>query len=510
MVAQGLRSSVATAAEGDKRQLMLLAAAVMISAQLAFRAWALYPSWFYTDDYTLLNRARAHRLPDLEYLSDHFNSHFMPFGKLLIWIVAHSGTTNWALAATTTLVVQLLTSCACWWMLNTLFGIRWANLALLAIFLTNAMAMPALMWWTACLTQLPVQLAFFLAVGTWVRYLRTRRDRWYLLTALSLLLGLSSDVRVMLVAPLLVFLTVMYFGTGRPVERVVSVTRRYWRGLALGGLVTVGYTVYYVLSVPPPFERSPTDVSGVRRSLEVADSLLGNALTSGALGGPWQWYNTTPPIVLAAPPNWAVHLSWVVIAFGVALSLLRRTRALRAWSLMLGYALGLLVLLIVSRGQIYGRLAGMEYRYLTDMVCVIPLCLGLAFLTLRGAQESSEPRPDPVLRGAPRPALVAALVGVICVGGIVSSVRYVDFWHHDNASRDYVKNLQNDLSRARGKVDLPNQLVPPEVMPSYTAPNNVTQNFLPLLAPNTRFPSSSDRLRIIGADGQVRPAEIKT
>lgn len=500
---------VASARDADKRQLVLGIAVLMISAQIGFRAWALYPSWFYTDDYTLMNQARVTSAPGLDYLTEPFNSHFMPFGKLVIWFVTHSGTTNWALAATTTLVVQLLASCACLWMLQTLFGIRWANLALLALYLTSAMSMPGLMWWTACLTQLPVQLAFFLAVGTWVRYLRSRRLHWAMLTALSLLFGLSSDVRVLLVVPLLVAMMLLYFSTGSLRHRFTDTVRRYWPALGIGGVVAFGYVAYYALNVPPPFQDTKAEGAGLRRSAEVANSMLGDALPSAAVGGPWRWYDTTPPIVLAAPPAWAVHLAWVLIALTVALSLLRRRLALRGWLLMLAYAVGLYLLLVVSRGQVYGALAGMEYRYLTDMVCVIPLCLGLVFLELQGAAESSAPRPDPVLRRGIGQRWVVIAVVLVCAGGMVSSWRYVGFWHHKNASRTYVKNVQNDLARAQGNVDLANQLVPPEVMPAYTAPNDITQNYLPLLADNTRFPSSTDHLRVLTQDGQVRTADIK-
>ena len=509
MVAQGLRPMVASAGERDKRQLVLGVATLMIAAQIAFRAWALYPSWFYTDDYTLMNRARTTSFPGVHYLTEPFNSHFMPFGKLLIWWVAHSGTTNWALAASTILVLQLLASCACLWMLQTLFGIRWANLALLAIYLTSAMAMPALMWWTACLTQLPVQLAFFLAVGTWTRYLRERRLLWCVLTALSLVLGLATDVRVLLVVPLLLAMMVLYFGTGRPRARIIDCARRYWPALAMGAAVAGGYIGYYALEVPPPFQDTKAPGAGLSRAFEVANSMLGDALTSGTVGGPWSWFKTTPPIVLAAPPEWAVHLSWVLIALAMALSLLRRRWALRGWLLMGAYAVGLCVLLVVSRGQVYGALAGMEYRYLTDMVCVLPLGLGLVFLELRGAPESSVARADPLLRRGPGRPWVVAAVALVCVGGLLSSVRYVGYWHHDNASRAYVKNLQNGLATARGTVDLANQMVPNDVMPAYTAPNDVTSNYVPLLASNARFPDSTDRLRVLTVDGQVRSARIK-
>ena len=466
MYAQDLRATVASATENDKRRLVLGVGALMIGAQLAFRAWALYPSWFYADDYELMIRARMHVRPDVDYLLSPVDSHLMPLGKLLIWLVSHSGTTNWALAATITLAVQLAASCACLWMFRTMFGERWANLALLALYLTSAIAMPALMWWAAFLNQLPVQLAFFGAMSTWITYLRGRRVRWCVLTALFLVVGLASDVRAMLTVPVLLFVMILYFGAGRPLERLVTIWRDYWPALGIGALVTTAYTVYYVAAIPPPFETGPAQGSGVvTRALGFADSMLGVALTSGAAGGPWEWFKTTPPIVLAGPPAWTVRLSWILISFTVAVSVLRRTRVMRGWALTLGYALALFVLLSASRGQIYGGLAGLEYRYLTEMSFVIPLGLGLVFMELRGAPGSSSLRAHPVLSRGPNRLWVCVVVFGVCAGSIVTSVKYVHFWHYDNAGKNYVQNLQESSAAAPGRVNLPNQAVPPGVMP---------------------------------------------
>ena len=67
-----------------------------------------------------------------------------------------------------------------------------AVLAPLALYLTSGVTMPALMWWTACLNQLPIQLAFFLAVGAWVRYLRGDGLLWLSVPAVPWRSGCSS------------------------------------------------------------------------------------------------------------------------------------------------------------------------------------------------------------------------------------------------------------------------------------------------------------------------------
>ena len=507
LAARAHRQATAFRRSEHSEQLVLATALIMIFAQLGYRSWALYPSWFFADDYSLLLDARARSLPTFGYLVDPFNIHFMPIGRLLAWVVAHSGTTAWVTSASLTLLLQLMASLACFWMLVTLFGMRWANVALLALYLTSAMAMPSFMWWAAALNQLPVQLAFFIAVGWWVRYLRWPRVLHLALAVSALVVGLMGDLRAMLIPPLLLYLTIAYFCRGSVRERLTLARRQYSKAIILISVIGLGYATFYLLTVPSPFEDSQDGpFSKVR---EIADSMLGTAMPTGLWGGPWQWLETTPPIVLAGPPQWLVHLSWVLTSFVVAYALLRRERAGRAWVLLAGYSLALYVLLAASRGQIYGAFAGLEYRYLTDMVCVLPLCLGLAFMELAGAPDSSVSRADPLLRVRIGSGWMAALVALVSFSSLVSSVRYVQFWHHGNPSRDYVKNAQAELDAARGPVDLPRQVVPEAVMPSYTVPDNTTDNFLPLLAANVRFPEVTDRLHMLDANGHLLRARVE-
>ena len=152
-------------------------------------------------------------------------------------------------------------------------------------------------------------------------------------------------------------------------------------------------------------------------------------------------------------------------------------------------------------------MAGLEYRYLTDVLPVVLLAVGLVFLDVPGASGSSEARTEPLLtRPVPR-WLAAGLVAVISLGGLASSWQYVGFWHHDNAGRDYVKTLQKDLDN-QGPLDLADGLVPAAVMPSYTQPNNRVELFVPLVSDRARFPEVSDDLHVVTNNGSVQPAQV--
>lgn len=497
------RAVLSGTVEGSRaEQLVLLTGVTLVVASSAFKAWALLRSYFYLDDYNLLVTA-AEEPWGLDYLLEPYNSHLMPGGRLLAAAVEASGSLNWTLAALLTLGLQTLAGAAALWMLTTLFGARWAVLAPLTIYLTSAMTVPAMMWWTAGLNQVPLQTAFFCAVACWVRYLRGRRLRWLLAVAAALVLGLTFYVKALLIVPVLLFLLLGYFAEGGPARRVLTSVRTYWPAAVAVGAVLAAYLAYYATHVSAPFtETSPGLVA------KIADSMIGEAFAAAAVGGPWRWDPQAPPNAFADAPGWSVHAAWVVIALVVLYAALRRTRTLRAWLLLAIYLACLLGLLVNSRAPVYGRVIGLEYRYLTDAACVLALCLGLAFLTLRGAPGSSAARSEPLLTLRVRPAVTAAIVLVVAVSSLVSTARYVHLWHTENASKAYFATLADDLRRV-GAVDLADTEVPEPVVPPIFAPDNLVRRFMPLFPNEASFPRTTDLLAVVDGSGHLRHADIR-
>ena len=498
---RGLRPVVEIARSAQTRNLVLLSSLAMILAQLGFRAWALYGSWFYLDDYRLLRDAQVH--PGFGDLFTPYNSHLMPAGRLVALLVEASGQLNWTLAATITLLFQAVASGAAVWMLVTLFGARWAVLAPLGIYLFNPISLPAMMWWTACLSQISMQGALFLAVGAWVRHLRGEGLRWIAVTLVGVGYALVFDVKGLLIFPVLAYIALAYFASGSVWLRIRSVVTGYWPALLVGAGVIVVYVGYYIGHVSEPFAKiSPSLIASI------ASTMLGTAFASAAVGGPWNWSALAPPNAFADPPATAVHAAWVALVLVVLYSVLRRLRVCRAWGLLLGYLLALLALLVASRGPAFGSIIGLEYRYLTEASCLLALCVALAFLPVLGARESSARRPAPLLTLGVTAPVAAGLLTLVTASSVISTVRYVHIWHTQNASDTYVHNLAADL-RSYGAVDLVDQPVPEAVVPGIFAPDNALVRLVPLLSKRATFPSYSSRLLVVGPDGGLRTAAIQ-
>ena len=499
-MARGADGSVETGWDRLDARAVIVSAATLLTMARAIRGWAIYPSWFFLDDYNLLHDARDRPLGPA-YLFEAYNGHFMPAGRLVAWVVQTSGPVNWTLAATVTLVLQLLASAAAWWMLTTLFGMRWSVLAPFALYLYSALTFPAVMWWAAALNLVPVQASLFASTAAWVLHLRTGRRRWLWCMVGCLVFGLAFDVKAALIIPVLLYVGLAYFESGplsaaRPL-RAESV------GLDRGAVrPVIAYATYYLTSVPLVAGRSDGG-----EIADIAGTMLGTSSPATVLGGPWRWTNPSPPTAYVDTPAWAVNVSWIIIIAVVASPCLRFKRAGRAWVLLTAYLVALLGLLVTSRGDTFGSLIGLELRYLTDAACVTTLCLGLAFLPVIGSVESSEPREPALLtRAAPR-ATVRVLTALVVVGGVISSTQYARYWHHDNASQSYLHNLAQDL-RAYGRVDLADQPAPDAVLSHLTAPLNTTRRLAELLTEEVSFPSSSPNLVVVADDGGLRRAQI--
>ena len=85
---------------------------------------------------------------------------------------------------------------------------------------------------------------------------------------------------------------------------------------------------------------------------------------------------------------------------------------------------------------------------------------------------------------------------------------YAGYWHHDNASAQYMHNLQEDL-RSHGAVDLVDQQVRERVLSQLSAPRNTTRELAELVSDDVTFPASTPRLAVVADDGRLKKAQIE-
>ncbi len=476
---------------------------MLVLAHAVFRAWALYGGWFYLDDFNLLRDALAEPLT-LDSLLEPYNGHLMPGGRLLAEVVLASGGLDWTVAASLVLALQIAASAACWWMLSSLFGRSLGSVTLLLVYLTSALVVPALHWWTAAVNAVPLQLAMFLAVGAGARYLREGRLRWLLVTVLAVMVGLFFWEKAVLVLPLLGALAFGWYAEGGPLARLRTLLRTRWPAVVLGALLGAGYAAAY-LALAEQVGGQAAEESNVG----LVQNAVGTTFGTGVVGGPWRWADFPEPAVGVDPPLWATQSAWVLIAAVVAYSFLRRERTLRAWIMLGGYLAVVVGLTVWGRGGAFGELLGLQPRYLSDVLPVAVICAGLAYLPLQGAAGSSRPREEPLLtRPAPR-SLVVGLVLLVAVGGVVSSARFARIWHTTNPTEPYVSNLRQDLA-AYGSVDLADTAVAEGVVPALFAPANQLSTYADLWGDGRmRFPEATGQLATLAPDGGIRRAAIE-
>ncbi|MFC6285666.1 hypothetical protein ACFP3Q_00395 [Nocardioides sp. GCM10027113] len=482
---------------------VVVAGLVMVALQLGHRAWAVLSGFFYFDDYVLLLEARERGLT-LDYLAEPFNSHLMPGTRALLWLVDASGPLNWGLAATLTLALQAAASLAALWMLVVLFGPRWQVLVPLAVYLTTASTAQATLWWISSLNQISIQATFFVAVGAWVRYLRSRRLAWLLGAAGAVATGLLFFQKALLVLPVLVLLALAFFATGGLAGRITRLARCYWPALVVMGGVAGLYAVYALAEVPQPFTEPDLDAAALAWNMASSTALA-------AWGGPWLW-EWQPGGAWAAPPTWLQAAALLATAAVVVLSVARRRSAAVAWLLLAGYVTLDIVLVATSRAPVFGAEIGLAYRLQTDVVCALVLTLGLLLLPVRGAADPGGSRGArrSARTGGPGPRLLVGVTAVVALSGLFSWTTYANLWHDRNASEAYVRTLDAELDRT-GRVFLADQEVPDDVMPAelFAPDDNRLSVFTRLLRQPAEYPTTSSRLAIADEAGTLHQALLE-
>lgn len=484
----------------DASKAVDVVAATVITAQLLFRAWAIYGGWFYSDDFEFLYEASGTPL-SLSYLLEPHDSQFMPGGLLLIWLVANAGPFEWGWAATVLILWQAAASILCWLMLRELFGSKPILLWPLLFYLSSPLSITGFMWFASGVNQIPLHACFFAAVILHVRYLRTRRRSYALLTALVLAIGLAFYVKVILIPITLAFLALFYFTAGSFPSRVRQSLREYWFAWVCYAALLGLFTWYYVENVPNPVRTTgQVDYAGL------LDTLIHTSLAVGSIGGPWVWSLKNPPLGQVATPAWAVTLAWVVIAIFVLWRVRFHKASWQAGYLAAAYLAIAWLLLAHGRVVNLGSAIGFELRYLADATVVLTLCLALFLQPLKGRSDIEDGGQAESPRVVPD-RVSYALLAALLAGALWSNVAYVNFWRDDFPARLFITNAISEAERKEG-LAIADEPVPELVMNVWSYPSNLPSRLLAPLGNEVDVTTVGNDLAMLDPVGIARQAIV--
>lgn len=483
---------------------MLLAAAVMVAAQLCYRGWLVFDSWFRHDDMAFISRVTSQPF-GWEMLLESHNSHLMPAGFLLTWLNTELAPWEYWPFAAEMVAMQLIASIGAVVFLISAFGRRPGILPPLAIYLFTVFTHSANLWWAVGVNQLPTIAVLFWGGWTHLRYLRTRRLRWAVATMLLTLGALAFQERALLLFLVYGFIALAYFASGDVLERTKHVVGTYFTGVVMYGAIGIGYAVLYV-STALQFDPGSSQDQPL---MPLLTEMGGYGVASGLVGGPLRWEFGGPALGSPMPSQFFVWGSVALIAYlGYHLASTRHASK-RSWWLF-GIVLGVQIVLVgASRSFIVGPQIGRAYRYTTEMAPVAALTLALAVLPLIGATEVVRRKRDSAFHD--RPWRVAGATAVVAVLGTYSSVAYAEHWNDLDFPKNYVANARADLLDADESIPLADAPVADGVFPGFALsyPLNMTSRFLSSWSDRFHFPTTAnDRLNIVSSTGEVKPVLI--
>ncbi len=476
---------------------------LLIALQLAFRAWALWGSWFYFDDLAFMSRAMNQPF-DTAYLTESYGGHLMPAAFALVRLLTEIAVYDWWVWAVVLLVLQAVAGVGMLRLLVAMFGHRRFVLVLLAGYLFWVLTLSAGIWFAAGVNQLPMQIALVFGLHAHLSYLRERRTRSLVAATAWVVAGLLFYEKTLLVLLVYGLVALCWFGTGNTPDRLRQLWATYRPAIVTYTVLGVGYAALYAaygLNFSPGTANS-------QPLTPVAWNLLFVALFPALIGGPVTWQ----PLDVgsfADPSQFVQAVSWVAVGAVAYWAWHTRTLSKRAWALVLLPALANTVLLASARANIVGPDIAREYRYQTESAALVVLAIGLAFLPLKGAPVVNDTRPDvPLTYETPR--LVRWATVAVCLLAAVSTVRYVDLWQSRNPTEAWYSQVRSSLAAApRKPVPLVDATVPQTMLWGYRYPENTYSHVLRNLSSQTAYPKAAvDRLYVLDFRGRVQPVLI--
>jgi hypothetical protein len=478
---------------------IVVAAALLIAAQLAIRAVLAFGGYFYWDDLILIGKAGTHGLLSPAYLFDDHDGHVMPGAFLLAGAITRLAPLDWTWPAVSLVVLQLLASLSLLRALHVILGWRPVLLIPLTFALFTPLAVPGFAWWAAALNSLPMLAALAWVCGDAILLVRTRRRRYAATGALVYLGGLLFFEK----AAVIPFVAFAVTALLCHVAGDRAALRTVWRGgfrLWLASLaLTASWVALYLAVVNQ--RRWSSD-------LPMAWDLLCRSITHGIVpglaGGPWRWARWAPASPWATPGPVVMTLGWVVLTGVLVLSLIRKRRIGPVWLTVAGYVVACQLPIYLMRSSRFTALElAQTLRYFPDLVVVLALLAAVAF--------TAPNRPSSRwLDASPARAVATTVAAVLFLASsLYSTATFLTSWR-DNPAEPYLKNARAGLAAAHAASDAPllDQDVDPLVLQRVAYPENLASHMFALLRDRPEFDSSTTQLRMLDSSGRLVSARV--
>ena len=466
--------------------------AVVVGVHFVLWGIVMLGGWLYWDDFILQGQAARLGLTSDLLLNNH-DGHVMPATYLVVWLIQEAAGLNYALVAGTMLLGEVALVVAAVLAFTTLLGRRVETVVALAVLLLAPIMMPALTWWAAALTIVPLATCALFATVTHVRYLQTGSRAALVSTFILVAVALSFFEKSLLIPGWLFLVTVLVDPSPGVWAAARAVVIRRWR-------LWVGWAVFVVIylaafaQVAEGRTRLPT---GPGQVFDLLVSAIFKTIAPALIGGPLRWTAVDFSASFADPPAFMIGIGALVLLVVIYAGVRGPGPARKAWVVAGVYLLADLASFAVGRlGEGSDPGVVQAGRYVATSMIPISIAIGA---TIAGQRAR-------LTRPAWRWPLVAG-VSAIALAMLISTLSYAAIWSK-NPAETWVGNARSDLAAAEPGVPLLDQDVPDFLLLPVTHPYNQASWFLAPLRERPGFASSTSALQLLDNRGYLVAAQV--